>query len=126
MIIQEADQDDLDGELEHPITMRDFRTEVYKDSTGLVYRLHNVVQMCSRPDCVGQGIVQSGRFYREVLINEGNNSETTTTTPTLPFECTYNANRSMKYFVSNFNVSDDSKTTFADTLTCKSNAQCPP
>jgi len=71
VIEQQAFQDDQDGTLEHPVTERDFRTEVYKDSTGLVYRMYNVVQMCTRPDCVGQGIVQTGRFYREVLINEG-------------------------------------------------------
>lgn len=71
VIEQEAFQDDLDGELEHPVTERDFRTEVYKDSVGLVYKFYNVVRICTNTDCVGQGIVQSGRLYREVLVNEG-------------------------------------------------------
>ncbi len=71
VIEQEASQDDQDGTLEFPITMRDFRTEVYKDSVGLVFKEYNVVKMCTRQECVGQGIIQSGRFYREVLINDG-------------------------------------------------------
>ena len=71
VIQQEAFQDDQDGALEHPVTERDFRTEVYKDSIGLVFKEYNVVKLCTRPDCLGQGIIQSGRFYREVLINEG-------------------------------------------------------
>lgn len=56
---------------EDNITFRDMRTEVYKDSIGLVYKFSDVVKICSRPECLGLELVESGRLYREVLINEG-------------------------------------------------------
>lgn len=72
LVIEQGNyQDDGKGTLDHPISERDFRTEVYRDSTGLVFKQYNVVKMCTRNDCLGQGIIQSGRFYREILINEG-------------------------------------------------------
>ena len=56
---------------EDNVTFRDFRTEVYKDSIGLVYKFYDQVKICSRPECLGLGLVESGRLYREILFNGG-------------------------------------------------------
>ncbi len=53
------------------ITFRDNRTEVYVDSIGLVFKDYDVVKLCSRQECLGQNIVESGRLYRESLIAHG-------------------------------------------------------
>lgn len=60
---------------EDGITFRDNRTEVYRDSIGLIYKLYDEVKLCSRPECLGQEIVESGRFYREELIAHGEINE---------------------------------------------------
>lgn len=64
------------NEEEDNITFRDNRLEVYKDSVGLVFKQYDVVKICSRPECLGQGLVESGRFYRELLTAEGTIDET--------------------------------------------------
>ena len=53
------------------ITFRDNRTEVYADSIGLVLKDYDVVKLCSRQECLGQNIVESGRRYRETLTAHG-------------------------------------------------------
>ena len=56
---------------EDGITFRDIRKEVYRDSIGLIYKLYDEVKLCSRQECLGQQLVESGRFYREELIAHG-------------------------------------------------------
>lgn len=56
---------------EDGITFRDFRREVYRDSIGLIYKMYNQVKLCSREECLGQQIIESGRFYREELYAHG-------------------------------------------------------
>jgi hypothetical protein len=62
-VIQE---DDGDG-----ITFKDYRREIYADSIGLISKLYDVVKICSRPECVGLQLIESGRFYRETIIAHG-------------------------------------------------------
>ncbi|GHE73452.1 hypothetical protein GCM10011340_32620 [Roseivirga thermotolerans] len=57
------------------ITFRDIRREVYRDSIGLIYKFYNQVKLCSRPECLGQNKVESGRLYREELIAHGTLNE---------------------------------------------------
>lgn len=64
MVVEQHQDEDM-------ITFRDNRLEVYKDSVGLVFKQYDVVKICSRSDCLGQELVESGRFYRELLVNEG-------------------------------------------------------
>jgi len=54
-------------------TFRDVRTEVYRDSIGLIYRDYVVVGFCNRRDdpCYGQRVITSGRLYREELYAHG-------------------------------------------------------
>lgn len=56
---------------EDGITFRDIRREVYRDSIGLIYKMYNKVKLCSRAECLGQQLVESGRFYREELTAHG-------------------------------------------------------
>lgn len=56
---------------EDGITFRDIRKEVYRDSIGLIYKLYDQVKICSRPECIGQELIESGRFYREELYAHG-------------------------------------------------------
>ena len=53
------------------VTIRDNRREVFADSVGLVYKEYEVLKYCSLPSCLGQKIVQSGRFYTETLTAHG-------------------------------------------------------
>lgn len=53
------------------ITFRDIRVEVYADSVGLVEKNYDVVTLCTRPECLGQNIVQVGRVYQEKIIAHG-------------------------------------------------------
>lgn len=64
MVVEQHNDEDM-------ITFRDNRVEVYKDSVGLVFKQYDVVKICSRVECLGQEIVESGRFYRELLTSEG-------------------------------------------------------
>lgn len=59
-------ENDEDG-----ITFKDMRREIYADSIGLISKLYNVVKICSRPECLGQGLIESGRFYRETIYAHG-------------------------------------------------------
>lgn len=56
---------------EDGITFRDIRKEVYRDSIGLIYKLYDQVKICSRPECIGQELIEFGRFYREELYAHG-------------------------------------------------------
>ncbi|WP_420386857.1 hypothetical protein [Roseivirga sp.] len=56
---------------EDGITFRDIRREVYRDSIGLIYKFYDQVKLCSRQECLGQQIVESGRLYREELYAHG-------------------------------------------------------
>jgi len=53
------------------ITFRDVRTEVYADSIGLVRKEYRQVKFCSVGSCAQQEIVQSGRYYLEMLTAHG-------------------------------------------------------
>lgn len=64
LVVEQNQEEDM-------ITFRDNRVEVYKDSVGLVFKEYDVVKICSRVECLGQEIVESGRFYRELLTNQG-------------------------------------------------------
>ncbi len=64
MVVEQNQDEDM-------ITFRDNRVEVYKDSIGLVFKQYDVVKICSRVECLGQEIVESGRFYRELLTSQG-------------------------------------------------------
>ncbi|OEK04636.1 hypothetical protein [Roseivirga misakiensis] len=57
------------------ITFRDERTEVYADSIGLVRKEYRQLKFCSVGPCANQEIVQSGRYYREVLTAHGSLNE---------------------------------------------------
>jgi len=53
------------------ITFRDNRREVFADSVGLIYKEYDVLKYCSLPECLGQRMIQSGRFYTETLTAHG-------------------------------------------------------
>jgi len=53
------------------VIIRDNRREVFADLVGLVYKEYEVYKYCSLPACLGQKIIQSGRFYTETLTSHG-------------------------------------------------------
>tara|TARA_R110002124_G_scaffold57700_5_gene161359 strand:+ start:32583 stop:33224 length:642 start_codon:yes stop_codon:yes gene_type:complete len=53
------------------ITIRDNRYEVYANNIGLVESYYEVFRYCSRNDCLGEQIIQEGRFTHLRLINYG-------------------------------------------------------
>lgn len=62
--VVQSDEDDL-------ITLRDRRYEVYIKGVGLTESYFEVLNYCSRNDCLGEQIIESGRFVRLELINHG-------------------------------------------------------
>lgn len=50
------------------IILRDNRYEVYAKDVGLVESYYEVLNYCSRNDCLGQQIIESGRFTHLKLI----------------------------------------------------------
>ncbi|HSI76004.1 MAG TPA: hypothetical protein VK957_08910 [Lunatimonas sp.] len=63
-MIRQSEEDDL-------ITLRDNRFEVYAEGIGMVESYYEVFAYCSRSDCLGEQIIQSGRFKQMKLIANG-------------------------------------------------------
>lgn len=63
-LIRQSEEDDL-------ITKRDIRFEVYAEGVGMVASSHEVFTYCSRSDCLGEQIIQRGRFTEMKLIANG-------------------------------------------------------
>ncbi|MBD8489232.1 hypothetical protein IFO69_10795 [Echinicola sp. CAU 1574] len=53
------------------ITIRDNRYEVYAKGVGMIEEYKEVLTYCSRNDCLGEQIIDSGRFIHLKLINNG-------------------------------------------------------
>ncbi|WP_154856371.1 hypothetical protein [Cyclobacterium xiamenense] len=64
MTIRQSEEDDL-------ITLRDNRYEVFAREVGLIESYYEVFRYCSRNDCLGQQIIQEGRFTHLKLIRHG-------------------------------------------------------
>ncbi len=64
--VRKSDEDDL-------ITIRDIRFEVFAEQVGMVEFYEEVYSYCSRNDCLGEQIIQSGRFKHLKLISYGKN-----------------------------------------------------
>lgn len=63
-VVQERSQDTI-------ITRVDV-TETYAKDVGLVYKKSLRLQYCnSEPECIGLGIIESGRIYRQTLVAYG-------------------------------------------------------
>lgn len=62
-IVQEEDDDG--------ITIRNNRFEVYAQGVGMVEHYYEVLTYCSRNDCLGEQIIDSGRFTHLKLIDNG-------------------------------------------------------
>lgn len=60
----QSEEDDL-------ITLRDQRYEVYLKGVGMAESYYEVLTYCSRNDCLGKQIIDSGRFVRLELIKHG-------------------------------------------------------
>ena len=64
--VRKSNEDDL-------ITIRDIRFEVFAEEVGMVESYEEVYSYCSRNDCLGEQIIQSGRFKHLKLITNGKN-----------------------------------------------------
>lgn len=62
--VRHAEEDDL-------ITLRDNRYEVYAEGIGMIASFYEVYTYCSRSDCLGEQIIQSGRFTQMKLVANG-------------------------------------------------------
>ncbi|SHM85764.1 hypothetical protein SAMN04488057_104101 [Cyclobacterium lianum] len=62
--VRQREEDDL-------ITIRDNRYEVFAKNIGLVEKYYEVFRYCSRNDCLGEQIIQEGRFTHLKLIGHG-------------------------------------------------------
>jgi hypothetical protein len=62
--IRKSQEDDL-------ITIRDNRYEVFARNVGMVESYDEVYRYCSRNDCLGEQIIQEGRFTHLRLVNYG-------------------------------------------------------
>lgn len=62
--VRQSEEDDL-------ITLRDIRYEVYGKGVGLIESYYEVFRYCSRNECLGEQIIQEGRFTHLKLITYG-------------------------------------------------------
>ncbi|WP_114751907.1 hypothetical protein [Pleomorphovibrio marinus] len=53
------------------VTFRDNRYEVFAANIGLIESYYEVLVYCSRSDCLGEQIVQNGRFIHLKLLTHG-------------------------------------------------------
>lgn len=53
------------------IVKQDVRKEVYAEGIGLVYRESTVLNYCTKPDCLGKQIIETGVRYRQVIKEYG-------------------------------------------------------
>lgn len=60
-------QEDSDDE----VTYRDIRYEIYDKNVGLVEKYHEVLTYCSRNDCLGEMLIDSGLKVQMKLIDHG-------------------------------------------------------
>jgi hypothetical protein len=58
------DQDDL-------IVYYDNRVDVYAREAGLIFRQAEQLNFCTQPDCIGQQVIESGRKYKQEIIEYG-------------------------------------------------------
>lgn len=61
----------MQNEEDDRITFRDRRYEVFVKGTGLVESYYEVLTYCSRNDCLGDQIIDSGRYTHLKLITNG-------------------------------------------------------
>ncbi|MCH7408367.1 hypothetical protein MM239_03080 [Belliella sp. DSM 111904] len=64
-VLQEEDDDQ--------ITSRDNRFEVFAKGVGMIESYYEVISYCSRNDCLGQQIEESGSMVHMKIINYGKN-----------------------------------------------------
>ncbi len=62
--VRQSEEDDQ-------ITLRDIRYEVYGKEVGLIESYYEVFSYCSRNECLGEQIIQEGRFTHLKLITYG-------------------------------------------------------
>lgn len=55
------------------IVTTDYRIEVYAKDIGLLFKESNIINYCTDPDCLGQEIIETGKIYRQSLIEYGEN-----------------------------------------------------
>ncbi len=61
----------VQSEDDDQITIRDNRFEVYALHIGMVESYYEVLNYCSRSECLGEQIIQSGRFIHLKLLTHG-------------------------------------------------------
>lgn len=61
----------IESDLEDNLIMQDERIQVYAEGVGLVHRDYIILNFCAREDCLGEGIIESGRVQRYDLIDHG-------------------------------------------------------
>ncbi|MFT4859889.1 MAG: hypothetical protein ACI8SN_001824, partial [Algoriphagus sp.] len=63
----------LQEESDDLITFRDNRYEIYGKGIGLLEKYDEVLTYCSRNDCLGNQLINSGRKIKMELIDYGKN-----------------------------------------------------
>jgi hypothetical protein len=56
---------------EDVIVLFDRRIDVYARDAGLIYKQVTLLNFCTQPHCIGQQIIQSGRKYKQEIIEYG-------------------------------------------------------
>jgi len=61
----------VQNDFDDKITRTDIRKEVYALDIGLIYKETTILSFCSDPNCLGQEIIESGRYLKQTLIDFG-------------------------------------------------------
>lgn len=59
------------GDLDDQITIRDIRYEIFGKGVGLLEKYDEVITYCSRNDCLGQKLIDSGSKTHLILVDYG-------------------------------------------------------
>lgn len=59
------------GDLDDQITIRDIRYEIFGKGVGLLEKYDEVITYCSRNDCLGQKLIDSGSKTHLILVEYG-------------------------------------------------------
>lgn len=57
-------------DVQDTIVQKDIRMEIYARNTGLIYKESVLLNYCTRPECLGEGIIEDGRLLKQILIGE--------------------------------------------------------
>lgn len=61
----------IQSEILDTIVFQDYRVEIYARDIGMIFKESIILDFCSDPECIGQGIIEKGRRLRMEIMEYG-------------------------------------------------------